>query len=433
MEILGSYELIIVLSGILILSYLFNIISEKTNIPSVLMLIVTGIVIQQVLNHIAGLDINFFPMLEILGIVGLIMIVLEAALDLELHWNKSQLIIKSFLVGLFGLLGCLVLTASIFHGLLEMDWLTALIYATPMSIMSSAIIIPSVQGLSEEKKEFMIYESTFSDILGIMLFYFLLSLADSGQVSKATTGFIGNLALTIVVSLVAGYALIYLFQHIRAHIKLFLLIAILLLLYSLAKLMHLSALIIILMFGLMLSNRHIFFKGFLKKLIHTERVEEMEDDFKLVTAESAFLIRTFFFVVFGITIVLSSLIDLKVWLISILVILAIFVLRFILVRLALGKNYMPELFLAPRGLITILLFFGIPAELQVGSFNSGILLFLIIATSIIMTAGLISSGKKKKEAMFGFPPGTVIEEPDESKNPFSGEDNLSKPEEGPDN
>ncbi|HIB85332.1 MAG TPA: hypothetical protein EYO59_12270 [Chromatiaceae bacterium] len=152
MEILGSYELIIVLSGILILSYLFNIISEKTNIPSVLMLIVTGIVIQQVLNHIAGLDINFFPMLEILGIVGLIMIVLEAALDLELHWNKSQLIIKSFLVGLFGLLGCLVLTASIFHGLLEMDWLTALIYATPMSIMSSAIIIPSVQGLSEEKK-----------------------------------------------------------------------------------------------------------------------------------------------------------------------------------------------------------------------------------------------------------------------------------------
>ncbi|HIB85333.1 MAG TPA: sodium:proton exchanger, partial [Chromatiaceae bacterium] len=253
------------------------------------------------------------------------------------------------------------------------------------------------KGLVKKKKEFMIYESTFSDILGIMLFYFLLSLADSGQVSKATTGFIGNLALTIVVSLVAGYALIYLFQHIRAHIKLFLLIAILLLLYSLAKLMHLSALIIILMFGLMLSNRHIFFKGFLKKLIHTERVEEMEDDFKLVTAESAFLIRTFFFVVFGITIVLSSLIDLKVWLISILVILAIFVLRFILVRLALGKNYMPELFLAPRGLITILLFFGIPAELQVGSFNSGILLFLIIATSIIMTAGLISSGKKKKE------------------------------------
>ena len=31
---------------------------------------------------------------------------------------------------------------------------------------------PSVQHLKESKKEFMIYESTFSDVLGIMVFSF---------------------------------------------------------------------------------------------------------------------------------------------------------------------------------------------------------------------------------------------------------------------
>ena len=38
---------------------------------------------------------------------------------------------------------------------------SALLYATPLSILSSAIIIPSVSGLSEAKKEFHVYESTF--------------------------------------------------------------------------------------------------------------------------------------------------------------------------------------------------------------------------------------------------------------------------------
>jgi hypothetical protein len=41
----------------------------------------------------------------------------------------------------------------------------------------------------------------------------------------------------------------------------------------------------------------------------------------------------------------------------------------------------------PRGLITILLFYSIPASFRLQQFNEGILLFVILVTGLIMTAG----------------------------------------------
>ena len=55
----------------------------------------------------------------------------------------------------------------------------------------------------------------------------------------------------------------------------------------------------------------------------------------------------------------------------------------------------PEVFLAPRGLITILLFYSIPDEHipDIGLFR-GILLFVILFSCIIMTWSLIREKKK---------------------------------------
>jgi len=55
------------------------------------------------------------------------------------------------------------------------------------------------------------------------------------------------------------------------------------------------------------------------------------------------------------------------------------------------------LYIAPRGLVTILLFFAIPEEYVVEEFRSGILLFTIIVTSIIMTVSLIKDSQKEEE------------------------------------
>lgn len=393
MEILTSYNLIIEASVIIILSFFFGELSRKTNIPSVLMLIVLGIVLKFGLDAVGGGEIDFFPILEILGIVGLIMIVLEAALELKLDKDKYIPIAKALFIALVGLIASTYVAALILHQFIPgMDMTTAWLYATPLSILSSAIIIPSVVGLNESKKEFHIYESTFSDIAGIMLFYFLtgqIETAEHAGGGGGVAGFFGNLVLTIVISLVASYLIILIFQNIKTHAKLFLLIAVLLLLYSVGKKLHLSSLIIILIFGLVIANMKLFFRGALARWLNMEKASHIYEGLHVITLETAFVVRTFFFVIFGLTISLASLASINVAIVSLLIILSIYAIRFIVLRISLGKDILPQLFIAPRGLITILLFYAIPKEVEVAGFEPGILLFIIIGTSLIMTFALI--------------------------------------------
>jgi len=88
------------------------------------------------------------------------------------------------------------------------------------------------------------------------------------------------------------------------------------------------------------------------------------------------------------TIKLASLVNINVFIISALILAALYVVRFVALKPFL-KSIMPELWIAPRGLITILLFFAIPAVHQVEAFDQGILLYVIIISSLIMTFALI--------------------------------------------
>ncbi len=400
MDILASYNLIIEASLIIILSFFFSELSRKTNVPSVLMLIILGIGLRFGLDSMGMGYLDFFPVLEILGIVGLIMIVLEAALELELRKDKLVPISKAMLIATLGLVISAWIAAMILeHFVPGMTTRQAWIYATPLSILSSAIIIPSVTGLQAVKKEFHIYESTFSDILGIMLFYFLVGPYEATGGGESIGGFFGTLFFTILISVLASYLIVVIFQNIRSQVKLFLLIAVLLLLYALGKQMHLSSLIIILIFGLLIANRDIFFQGRLSKFLHVEKAKEIYHGLHIVTLESSFVVRTFFFVIFGITISLASLADSTVVVISLLILASIYLIRWILLRIFMGANITPQWAIAPRGLITILLFYAIPVDAQVAAFEPGILLFVILFTGLIMTGAMIYDKRRHHRAI----------------------------------
>ncbi len=393
---MNPYTLVIALSCVIIFSHLFNIFSKKTNVPSVILLIILGIGVKYVMDYYGyNQDELIFGTLEILGIVGLIMIVLEAAIDLELTREKWPIIWKSLLVALISLVGCAFIISFIINQFFREDPFISLVYAIPLAVVSSAIVIPSVGALVKEKKEFMIYESTFSDILGIMFFYFLTQNAGAESTSAVVYSIVGNIFITVIVSFVVSYGLVMLFQRIESEVKLFLLIAILILLYALGKKLHLSSLVIILVFGILINNSQLFFIGKLKSWINKKAVSHILEDLHLVTRESAFVIRTFFFVVFGTTIDLAALLNLKIVGISLLIVASFFIVRFIMLKLFLwGKSIQPELFITPRGLITVLLFFSIPEELKSNLFNADIILIVILATSVVMTWGLIRYGKK---------------------------------------
>lgn len=396
---MNAYNLIIVLACVIIFSHVFNFISKRTNIPSVILLILLGIVGKYAMDYYNFQQDNLiFGTLEVLGIIGLIMIVLEAAIDLKLSKEKWPIIWKSFLVALLSLVACSFGISLIINQFFREDPFISLVYAIPLSIMSSAIVIPSVTRLAKDKKEFMIYESTFSDILGIMFFYFLIQNAGAESADQVIYSVVGNIIITIVVSIIVSYGLVMLFQRLEGDVKLFMLISVLILLYAIGKQLHLSSLVVILTFGLVLNNNNLFFVGKLKEFINEKTINSILKDLHLVTRESAFVIRTFFFVVFGTTIELNALLDLENLAVGLGIVAFFFVVRFAFLKLFfLKKSILPEFFITPRGLITVLLFFSIPEELSSLTFNSDIILITIIVTSLVMTWGLIKFGKEGLE------------------------------------
>lgn len=122
------------------------------------------------------------------------MIVLEAAVDLKISREKIPLIRKSVLISLLVLVITSLAIGSSIMLLINEPFFNCLIYAIPLSVVSSAVLIPSVHTLSEQKKEFLIYESTFSDIIGIMFFNFVVLQEES----IFNLGGLANILFTIV-------------------------------------------------------------------------------------------------------------------------------------------------------------------------------------------------------------------------------------------
>jgi NhaP-type Na+/H+ or K+/H+ antiporter len=320
------------------------------------------------------------------------MIVLEAALDLELKKENWPLIWKSFTIASLSLgLTAVSIAFLIQFFIPEINFLPALVYALPLSIMSSAIIIPSVANLTKYKREFLIYESTFSDILGIMVFYMIVENLNVEGMRQLSFAIGSNIVLTLVISVALCYGLLYIIQNIKGDAKFFLFLAVLVLLYAVGKMFHLSSLIIILMFGLLLRNYKVLLFGRLREWLNDAKIDGLFDQFKMITSETAFLVRTFFFVVFGMTLPLASLFSWKVWLISVIFLAVTYILRFGLFYVVERKDTLPQTFIAPKGLITVLLFFAIPESLRAEKFEGAVLFVVIIATSLIMAWALIAS------------------------------------------
>jgi Kef-type K+ transport system membrane component KefB len=340
-----------------------------------------------------------FPenLVEFFGSIGLIMIVLEAGLDLRLGADKKTLIRNSFFAALFILIISILGVAAIIHYALSAPFKNCLVYAIPLSIMSSSIVIPSLHHLTAAKKEFLVYEASFSDILGILFFNLL---TENAQVSFAAVGGFGlNIVIAIVLSIIFSAVLFLILNKSRLNVKFFLVFALLIILYEGGKMMHLPSLIIILVFGLLMNNWQLIHIPVLRRIFVKERVSETNMLLHALTAESSFLIRTFFFILFGFSINLQSIADDTVIVIGSCIVAVLLLSRFLYLRFFLRESVYPEVLFIPRGLITILLFYKIPASFKFSSFSEGILFFVILLTSFVMMFGIIFYKRKDVEAI----------------------------------
>ncbi len=381
-----TLTIIIIICVLLLLAYVFDLTSAKTRIPTVILLLVLGYLVRQgtVLLGVELPDLD--GVLKIFGTLGLILIVLEGGLELEFNKSKLKVINKSFLVSILSIALLSFVFTVILQLIYDVNIKDCLINAIPLCVISSAIAIPSVSHLKPEKKEFIIYESSFSDVLGVIFFDFLLT---HELINGHAFGQFGiDMLILIVVSFLATLLLLFLLRKIEHHVKFVPIIILIVLIYSIAEVYHLPALIFILIFGLFIGN--------LSRLKEINLIQRMKPEillkevkrFSELVQEGAFLIRTMFFLTFGFLIETSELLNPETFLFAIAVVAIIFLGRWGLIKLF-RLDVRPLVFVAPRGLITILLFFKIPDIIQIPLVNKSLVIQVIVLSAIVMMVGMI--------------------------------------------
>jgi NhaP-type Na+/H+ or K+/H+ antiporter len=257
----------------------------------------------------------------------------------------------------------------------------------PFSVISSAVAIPSASGLPHAKKEFIVYESSFSDILGIMFFNFMSTNQHFGLGSFAHLGL--ETIEILLISVLSCVALLYLLGRIKQRVKFVPIIALLILVYGVSRQWHLPSLVIVFMFGLFLKNIDLIKHPVVNRRLMYEHYHSDIHQLHQLSAESAFLLRTFFFVIFGFTISLTELATPEVLQYGLLAFLLIALIRYAGLRGVLREAPSPEWYLLPRGLISILLYYNIAEPLKISPYESSILLFVVLATNLLMSFGLV--------------------------------------------
>ncbi len=381
-----------VFTGLILIGYLFEIISPKTRIPNILILLGLGMLSQQLVETFHWQKPNFDKLLPELGTVGLILIVLEGTLELNLTRSKIPLLKKTVSLAFFSIVS-LSLTFGAYFLYQGYPIKQSILNALPLTIISSAIAIPTAKMLSRKDKEFIIFESSLSDILGVTIFNFFLINEVVNIPSLINFG--GEIIISLLFSIAAAIMLIFVLSRLKHKVKFMPIIALVLFLYAFAKGYHLPGLILILTFGLVLANiEKLNLIPFLKDFNITHLKSEITR-FEEITVELTFLVRVAFFLIFGFTIELSSLLDLHSLLLSMsgfFIIIFFRVVQLLLMKLPL----FPLAFVAPRGLITILLFVSIPSSNKILFINQTVITQVIIISSLFMMIATMTERDKTK-------------------------------------
>ncbi|MFN8265466.1 MAG: hypothetical protein U0T11_05315 [Chitinophagaceae bacterium] len=378
--------IIITICSLLLLAYAFDLSASKTKIPSVILLLVLGYVCKQLTDLFQISIPDLAPTLPLLGTIGLILIVLEGSLELEFNASKLKVIGKAAVIALIPMLILAFGMAYILQQYEGVPLKNGLANAIPLAIISSAIAIPSAAHLLASNKEFITYESSLSDILGVILFNFITLNDNIG--SESVGSFSLQLLLMLAITFVVTIGLAFLLSRIRHHIKYSPIIIMVILIYALSKYYHLPALIFILLFGLFLGNLdELKNNRFIQKL-KPEILNDEVHKFKELTTEIAFLVRALFFLLFGFLINSNELFNHETILWAIGICVSVLFLRFLFLK-AFKMEMLPVLFIAPRGLITILLFLNIPSSQAVSLVNKSLIIQVIILGALIMMIGLM--------------------------------------------
>jgi NhaP-type Na+/H+ or K+/H+ antiporter len=160
------------------------------------------------------------------------------------------------------------------------------------------------------------------------------------------------------------------------------LLAGLLLLYAAGKILHLSPLILILVCGLLLNNPRLLEWNAWLKSMHQPRYDSTLSEFKGLVAELTFAVKSVFFIMLGYWTDVREMADWRVWAIAMVMIAVIYASRLGILGLLRVREPRRLVWLAPRGLITVLLFLTASETGRLVGFPFGTVMVVVLATAL---------------------------------------------------
>lgn len=372
---------ILAASGLLLLAYGIEHFGRHFRLPSVVLLIIVGLVARQVLDAFGWQFHWVEPIVPVIGTIGLILIVLEGALDLTVSRERQALIVTAAASSLAGFLASLGAFALIFGALLRFQPDIAVMAAIPFAVVSSAVAIPSAAGLADRTREFVVYESSFSDILGVLVFYAWVSA--EGSMEGFAMDLVGGGAISLVAAVLSAIALFYFINQIAGHVRFLPLLAGLVFLYAIGKEMHLSPLIVVLVCGLIINNPNLVTWHARLRDLQNETYRQTLHEFKGLVAELTFAMKSFFFLLLGYWTEVRSMLSVEAVLVAIAGIAAILGTRWLILKALRREGIAQLLWIAPRGLITVLLFLSARETGKLDAFPFGAVMLVVLVTSAL--------------------------------------------------
>ncbi|HNY31234.1 MAG TPA: cation:proton antiporter [Fibrobacteria bacterium] len=382
---MDSGTILVIGSCLVIGFHLMDLLAHRLRIPSVVLLLAAGMATRQILDvvypgtHLPG------ELLQGLGAVGLALIVLEGSMGLEWKPGSGSVFLRAAISALGGILIFLVVAAPLLHWIFELSWKTAILHALPLSVISSAIAIPSASRLAVKAREFISVESSLSDIAGVLLFNAVIL---PGGLGLGTFWAMGWRSIAVIAASTLLIAL--LLRMLRSgshHIRFVPILAILILFYAVGKQVHLPSLLLVFLFGIAFANMRLLPYGDLREIFVRPEFESDALLLRTLVAESAFLARTFFFFLFGYSMDFSTLLHPLPWLLGGAFLGAIYLGRHLLLLAVWEGPSRQILSIAPRGLITVLLMGMVPGHLLVGEVATGPVLVVILGTTLAQLLG----------------------------------------------
>ena len=333
----------ITLGTIMVLGFIGNYIFNRTQIPSIVWLLLFGLVVGLIFNtQIEQLGENLLRTISgFFAAVAIVIILFDGGINIDLHQlfkgapRGLLLTVTGFCLSLLVTMAIIILLSI--SGILPLTARESVIIGVVLGAIvggtSSPIVIPlasRLKNLQDKTKMILSIESILTDPLSIVVFLAAFVMITSGaSIGEGIKSLVSTFSVGAVLGAALGLVWLPIMHKLRKEqFSYILTLAIVFLVYCLTESFWGGAgALSCLMFGLVLGNG----KKILKMVKYSGRKFEMDEETKQFHSLTSFVIRTFFFVYLG---MMVSFQKIEFIIVGILVLLALLGLRYLAVQIA---------------------------------------------------------------------------------------------------